>query len=242
MRVNFGIEPSCEGFWTKLQHAFTRDSKSAHIMDGLIKKLITLKPEQRVEFDKLKIDFVCPKGDVLSPATKFVETVTKFMVDNFDDIKRAELKSADSNKLYSDLVGKLNFIRGELDRHMSNFVLIIEEEEDALKKRVCYKDRTYADMGLGSSTVLNIAKDFRRGAASNLAALNKAKWEVFNKGLSEASAAGKKFKNDKAWLSAARTEQIGNFSTFYNYVRIAVKLYAKIDYFLFYTDKKVSKL
>ena len=142
MRVNFGIEPSCEGFWTKLQHTFTRDSKSAKLVDGLIKSLITLKPEQRSKFENLVVDFYCPKGDVLAQATKFTEVVTKFMVDNFDDVKRAEIKSNDSDKLYSDLVGKLNNIRGDLDKNMSNFVLITEEKDEALKRRLCYKGRT----------------------------------------------------------------------------------------------------
>ena len=242
MRVNFGIEPSCEGFWTKLQHTFTKDSKSAHIIDGLIKSLITLKPEQRAKFEKRTIDFYCPKGDILIQATKFTEVVTKFMVDNFDAVKRAEIKSSDSDKLYSDLVGRLNNIRGDLDKNMSNFVLITEEKDDALKRRLCYKDRTYVDMGLSVSTVTSIAKDFRRGAASHMDTLKSAKWETMIKSTKEASMANKVYKGQKAFDTGARTDKIGNFSSFYTYSRMAIKLYSIIDYFLFYTDKQLRKL
>ena len=242
MRVNLGESPACEGFWTKLQHTFTRDSKSSAIVDLLIKSLITLKPEQRTEFDKLKIYFVCPKGDILLQATKFTEIVTKFMVDNFDAIKRAEIKSNDANKLYSDLVNRLNGIRKDLDKNMSNFVLITEEKDSAVKKGLCYKGRTYKDMGLSVSSVTTIAKDFRRGAASHLDKLKASKWESMVKGVLEANASGKKYNGDRAYREAARTEKIGNFSTFYSYASMAMKLYSTIDYFLFYTDKKVQKL
>lgn len=227
MRVKFAthdeIEAAQEGFWTKLQHAFTRDAKSPAIIGDLIERLQKLKSEEKVKFEKTIIDFACPRAEIMAAAVRFVSVVAKFMVDNFEDIKKAEVASSDARGIYKKLNTKLNAIRRDLDRFYSDFSVIIDDKESALSKRICFKGRTFYAIGFTVQRTLDIAKQFQKDSAGNLSTLRKARWGTMFKAGDEINKRG----------------IIGEFAKFYDYSATAMKLYKKIDYFLFYTSKKV---
>lgn len=212
-----------EGFWVKLQHTFTRDAKSPAIVSDLIDRLQKLKPEEKVKLEKTVVDFACPRAEIMLAATRYVNVVTKFMVENFDDIKKAEIESKDVRDIYKKLNSKLSSVKRELDRHGSEFSIIIDDTEKALEKRICFKGRTFYAIGFSVQRILDIAKQFQKDSSGNLEVLKKAEWGTLKKANNEISKHG----------------IIGEFSNFYNYSATAMKLYKKIDYFLFYTSKKV---
>ena len=212
-----------EGFWVKLQHTFTRDAKSPAIVGDLIERLQKLKSDEKVKFEKTVIDFACPRAEIMSAAVRFVSVVAKFMVDNFEDIKKAEVASSDARGIYKKLNTKLNAIRRDLDRFYSDFSIIIDDQESALSKRICFKGRTFYAIGFTVQRTLDIAKQFQKDSAGNLSTLRKARWGTMLKAGDEVNKRG----------------IIGEFAKFYDYSATAMKLYKKIDYFLFYTSKKV---
>ena len=227
MRVKFAthdeIEAAQEGFWTKLQHTFTKDSKSPAIIGDLIERLQKLKSEEKIKFEKTIIDFACPRAEIMAAAVRFVSVVAKFMVDNFDDIKKAEVASSDARDIYKKLNTKLNAIRRDLDRFYSDFSIIIDDQDSALSKRICFKGRTFYAIGFTVQRTLDIAKQFQKDSAGNLSTLRKARWGTMLKAGDEINKRG----------------IIGEFAKFYDYSATAMKLYKKIDYFLYYTSKKV---
>ena len=214
---------SQEGFWVKLQHAFTRDAKSPAIVGDLIERLQKLKSEEKVKFEKTVIDFACPRAEIMMAAVRFVGVVAKFMVDNFEDIKKAEVASADSRDIYKKLNTKMNAIRRDLDRFYSDFSIIIDDQDTALSKRICFKGRTFYAIGYTVQRTLDIAKQFQKDSAGNLSTLRKARWGTMFKAGDEINKRG----------------IIGEFAKFYDYSATAMKLYKKIDYFLYYTSKKI---
>lgn len=226
LQLSSEISPAQEGFWTKLQHTFTSDSKSAHIIDGLIKGVINLKEEGRNKFLKTEVDFLCLKADHMLAASSYVATVTRFMVDNFQDMKKAQVDSDESRAIYKKLRDKLDGIRANLDRHMPVFSAFCDTRSEAAKKGYALEDKTFGELGFSTARVLTLAKEFRAQAAGNLATLRKSNWDTFWKASKEQNQSG----------------IIGQFSLFYTYSKIATKLYSHIDYFLFYTNKKISKL
>ena len=230
MRVKFAthdeIEAAQEGFWTKLQHTFTKDSKSPAIVDGLIESLSKLNSKSKLAFEKKEIDFECPRAEIMLAAARVVSVVAKFMADNFEDIKKAEVASKDARSIYKKLNDKLNAVRRDLDRHYADFTLIIDDTDTALAKRVCFKGRTYSAIGFTVQRTLDLAKQFKKDSSGNLSVLKKARWGTLLK-------AGNEINNRGI---------IGEFAKFYDYSAVAMKLYKKIDYFLFYTSKVVDKL
>lgn len=224
----FTVEDSVtaqEGFWIKLQHAFTKDSKSGAIVGDMIAAMSKLTPEQKLKLEKTVIDFACPRADIMLAASRYVSAVAKFMVENFKDIQKAEIESKDARELYKKLNTKLNAIKRDLDRFGSDFSIIIDDPDAALAKRICFKDRTYSAIGFTVTRTLDLAKQFQKNYAGNLATLRKASWGTLVKAHDEISKHG----------------IIGEFSNFYNYTSVAMKMYKKIDYFLYYTSKKVSR-
>ena len=230
MRVKFAthdeIEAAQEGFWTKLQHTFTKDSKSPEIVKGLIESLSKLDSKAKLKFERKEIDFACPRADIMLAASRFVSIVTKFMVDNFDDIKKAEIESKNARDIYKKLNNKLSSIKRELDRFRPEFSILIDDQEQALAKRICFKGRTYSAMGFTVQRTIDLAKQFVKEASGNLETLRKSTWGNL----------------DKAHVEISKHGIIGEFSKFYDYSAVAMKLYKKIDYFLFYTSKVVDKL
>ena len=213
-----------EGFWIKLQHTFTRDAKSPAIIGDLIERLQKLKSEEKVKFEKTIIDFACPRAEIMAAAVRFVSVVAKFMVDNFEDIKKAEVASSDSRDIYKKLNTKLNAIRRDLDRFYSDFSIIIDDQDTALSKRICFKGRTFYAIGFTVQRTLDIAKQFQKDSAGNLNTLRKARWGTMLKAGDEVNKRG----------------IIGEFAKFYDYSATAMKLYKKVDYFLFYASKVVT--
>lgn len=228
MKVKFlTVEDSVaaqEGFWVKLQHAFTRDVKSPAIVGDLIERLQKFKSEDKVKFEKTVIDFACPRAEIMAAAVRFVSVVAKFMVENFKDIQKAEIESKDAREIYKKLNSKLNAVRRDLDRFYADFSIIIDDQEAALTKRICFKGRTFYAIGFTVQRTLDIAKQFQKDSAGNLSVLRKARWGTMFKVGDEINKHG----------------IIGEFAKFYDYSAVAMKLYKKIDYFLYYTSKKVN--
>ena len=230
MRVKFAtnaeIAAAQEGFWTKLQHTFTKDSKSPAIVGELIESLGKLDSKAKIKFEKKEIDFACPRADIMLAAARFVSVVAKFMVDNFEDIKKAEIESKKARDIYKKLNSKMSAIRRDLDRFRSEFSLIIDDTDQALAKRICFKGRTYSAMGFTVQRTTDLAKQFLKDSAGNLKTLREATWGNL----------------EKAHVEISQHGIIGEFAKFYDYSAVAMKLYKKIDYFLYYTSKTVDKL
>lgn len=201
-----------EGFWIKLQHTFTRDAKSPTIVADLIDRLQKLKSEEKVKFEKTVIDFACPRAEIMLAAARYVSVVTKFMVENFDDIKKAEIESKDAREIYKKLNSKLSAVRRDLDRYKSEFSILIDDTEQALEKRICFKGRTFYAIGFSVQRTLDVAKQFQKDSVGNLESLKKAEWGTLIKANNEISKHG----------------IIGEFSNFYNYSATAMKLYKKL--------------
>lgn len=218
-------EPSEEGLWTKLQHAFSFDSKSPAIIDDLIKGLAALKEDQKQKFLKTELDFKFIKSSLVDSALKFLNLTTQFLVANFKDIQKAEINSKESAELMGALENKFKGIKSVLDHDLDKFVLIMDDEDAAKKKGYLEEDKTYQASGYTPAKIKAVAESFKKSSAGNLKTLRDAKWDTGFKGMHE-DARG----------------YAGNFTLFYVYAKTAMKLYKKIDYFLFYTNKKVSHL
>ena len=155
-------------------------------------------------------------------AASYVGIVAKFMAENFGELKRAEEDTDKAREIYKSLLDKLNKIRANLDRNMDKFALFTEKQSEAEKKNYAVKGKTYGELGFSTSRVLTIAKEFRSQSAGSLKTLKSARWNFAMK-----------------TMKASEHGVIGNFAMFYNYSKIAMELYSHIDYFLFYTNKKI---
>jgi hypothetical protein len=218
------LEPSTEGFWDRLTYIFTRDSKHALHIEETIKTLRSLKTEQVEKFLKMNVDYLCMKADYMLAAIPYVTTVYKFMIDNFEDIKKAGSNSTGSAELYTKLSTKLDKLNLQ-DKKWDVFNAICSDEDEAVSKRYLQKDRSFRDLGYSISRIITIAYGFKNDASGNLSKLKSMKWSLAFRAMDE-----------------QRTGAIGSFSMFYAYTKVAMELYRNIDYFLHYVDKRVQKI
>lgn len=218
------LEPSQEGFWDRLIHIFTKDSKRALAIEETVKTLRSLKTPQVNEFLKMEVDYLCMRADCMLAAVPYIAAVYKFMIDNFEDIKKAGSNSTESTELYTKLSTRLDKINLH-DKKWDVLKAICIDEDEAVSKRYLQKGRTFRELGYSISRIITIAVGFKNDASGNLRKIHSLTRAITFKVLDE-----------------RRTGAVGAFTMFYAYAKVAMELYRNIDYFLHYVDKRVQKI
>ena len=216
------LSPSMEGFWDKLQGTFRMTPKGSESCDAIVTRLKDLDGTKTKTFDGTVVDIACMENSLATDAVSYINAVYKFMCDNFEDIRRAEVNSKESAKHYSELTTKLNGIRSKLDKNMDRFVALTENEEESTTKGYLKAGRTFRQLGYDKVSLSRLCSQYSE-VCEMLSDLKTKEWEIKH-------------------FDERQHGAIGNFSSFGTYAKIAVKLHKKLDWFICYVDRKVSKL
>ena len=236
---------SQEGFWENIKYKFTRDSKVADKIKGLIANLEGLSQEQEDKLKTFVVDQTVPKVSDMITLCKFVSGAFDWSVKSLDYVKsRIHLFF---NKKDARIEMR-NWAQDQTKALTTNHNLLALQnlaEGKSPDGKELKDDQTYEELGGNKTSLLTLAKMFSGQAAGNKATMDKiaSRFELISREIKSVDASPTlNTSGDVGVMISVTTDIKDCMKPVFAVFRAAQKGYTLIDRFLYHTNIVVNKL
>ena len=231
------VVPGEEGFWRRLDHFITRDSKCSDKIKALITKLQTMSADQKKAVEIIKMDYGVVKPSDLEYMIKFTDDVFQWMLKNLGTLKDKVSIWYNSGEVKKNVrawaAKESEAYRKKWDiTKLSNFAL----KRDASGKELP-ENMMLGQLGYKAANVQQLASKFSAGLSGHKRDVEKINSLVYAAGSD--LKVGAMVMSDGSVGITFETIVSRDAQKLLDILSIGLDVYKYLDYFFFYLSKEI---